>query len=116
MTDELQQLEEDGKRAQITHYNAVAKYMELKAATELAVAECNLAKAQLEVKTTELMHLRMQNANRPSIVLQAQITEMPKHSRHAYVASYAGVTAEGDTPEIAFQNFDRFWSQGRERD
>lgn len=107
---DLQDFADEAHRLQIEHYTGVARYMEAKAAAEAAAAECNLTTAQLEMKTAELMHLRMQNANRPSIVLQAQI----KQRDYDFAAGYGGVTAYGSTPEIAFQNFDRLWSQGHE--
>jgi len=114
MSDSLQDLADEAHRLQLLHYTHVARYMEAKAIADASAAQANLVKTSLEVKTAELMHLRMQNANRPSIVLQAQISERWVADKRTYTASYAGVSAQGDTPEIAFQNFDRVWSQGRE--
>lgn len=111
---DLKEFADEAHRLQLTHYTHVAQYMEAKAAAEAATAQAGLVKANWEVKTAELMHLRMQNANRPSVVLQVKIETQWVADEKTYIASYAGVTAHGDTPEIAFQNFDRVWSQGRE--
>jgi hypothetical protein len=101
------------QREQCDRLLNVAKLQEDKAQHDVNTASLGTDKARVELKTAELLHHRMKQANRPSIILGAMIRQDEDDAgKITYTATYAGVSAEGDSPEIAFANFDRAWSQG----
>jgi fatty acid/phospholipid biosynthesis enzyme len=104
-TDELIQA---AAQEQVEHYKQVALLAAVKAAREAEAAAIAVEKARAELKTSQLLLNRVQTANRPAIVLGATV----QYDGDVFVASAAGVSAEGESPEIAFDNFDRLWSQG----
>jgi len=105
------------QRQQCDHWLAAAQHAETKASHEVETAKLGTEKARIELKTAELLHNRMKQANRPSIILGALIRQDEDDAgKITYTATYAGVSAEGDSPEIAFSNFDRAWSQGHNDD
>lgn len=95
-------------KLQLQHYVKAAQNYESKSLYEAGAAEVAYEKAVVEKKTAELLHRRVQNASRPSIYLGAFICR----EENGYRASFAELTAYGDTPEQAFDNFDRLWVQG----
>lgn len=105
--DEYQQ---EAQMRQIAHYTKVAEYAEARSQQEFVAAYHVAQKAELEFKSAEKLHQRVLNACRPSITLQATVEKRGD----MYLASAAGISAEGESPEIAFQNFDHLWSQGED--
>lgn len=104
----FEEYQQEASMKQIAHYAKVAEYAEAKSQQEFVAAYYVAQKAELELKSATLLHQRVQNACRPSITLQATVEKRGD----MYLASAAGLSAEGESPEIAFQNFDHLWSQG----
>lgn len=98
------------------HYMEAAKHYEAKAGFEADASRIGVEKADLERQTAALMLNRIKNANRPSIIMGASITSEERGGKTVYVASYGGLSVTGDSPEIAFHNFDQLWCQGDDRD
>jgi hypothetical protein len=101
---------EDYQAAMVAHYLKAAEHTEQKALYETAAASLAFEQAQIALETTKQMQRRLQNASRPSLALGAIIEQDPAGQFHAH---YGGLTASGDTPEIAFDNFDRLWQLGK---
>lgn len=82
----------------------------LKMATAKAVFEAEAAqiltlKVTAEKRTAELCMQRFQNENRPSIILKAML----ERDGDMFVCSFGCLSVKGETPEIAFHNFDSAW-------
>jgi hypothetical protein len=53
------------------------------------------------------------NLLRPSLMLLATVSGfLTESGQIRYAAEAAGLRATGDTPELAFDNFDRLWVTG----
>jgi hypothetical protein len=87
-----------------------ATYKKSKALFESAAAHEQHEKAKLSRKEGEIMLQRARNANRPSILLGAEVEETDM----GWIARARGASAEGDSPEQAFLAFDETW-MGRDR-
>ena len=90
-----------------------ARYLRNKAMLETASASHLYKKAELALKEQEVMLQRARNANRPSILLGAAVTQTEQGT---WIASARGVSAEGNSPETAFLAFDELWTQGTDSD
>lgn len=106
----------EAAQLETTHnYVKVSEHREQEALFAASTANRNFRRAEVELKTSEIYQQRARNANRPSILLGAAITtEQTLDGRTIYIASASGVTAHGESPELAFQEFDRMWTQGGE--
>lgn len=91
------------------YYRSVAEVHLLRAKYDANVSKLSMQRSEIELKTAEAVHHRVVNGNRPSVTLGAKI-EQRDGMFYALAAGIEGPA--GETPEIAFQNFDRFWSQG----
>jgi hypothetical protein len=87
-----------------------AKYGSKKALFEAATASMQYEKSQLALKEQEIMLQRARNFNRPSILLGAEIERVDGQ----YIAVGRGLRVSGNSPEQAFLEFDRTWTQGDE--
>lgn len=112
MSDELQAATNAATLQIQHHYVETAKFSESKAVFEASTARLQMLKAEEELKVAQMITKRVRNANRPSIIMGATITVDDSGHEIEYIARAGGVEATGTTPEIAFQNFDRLWSQG----
>jgi len=82
-----------------------ATYKKNKALFEAATAKTGHDRAQLALKEGEIMLQRARNANRPSILLGAEVEETDS----GWTAHARGASADGDSPEQAFLAFDETW-------
>lgn len=102
----------------VLHYQATAAENYAKVAAETlkraeldtAAAQATLEKNELERKTADLMFRRIRTANRPAVVLGAAVSKESRESGDVFVATFSGLSVEGDSPEMAFSNFDRMWA------
>ena len=85
-----------------------AVYKKNRALFEAAAAKTGHEEAQVALKEAEIMLQRARNANRPSILLGAQVEETDTGWR----AHARGASAEGNSPEQAFLALDRLWIGG----
>jgi hypothetical protein len=82
-----------------------------------AAASANLyEKSKLDLKEGEIMLQRARNANRPSILLGAHLSKEERKNKTIYIAEARGLSVESSTPEQAFLDFDRLWTQGEDND
>jgi hypothetical protein len=82
-----------------------------------AAASSNLyEKSKMDLKEGEIMLKRARNANRPSILLGAHISMEERDKKTVYIAEARGLSVEANSPETAFLEFDRVWTQGEEND
>jgi hypothetical protein len=104
-------------REEITNLHIeAARYVRNKAMFEAATASHYFKKAELAIKEQEIMLQRARNANRPSILLGAEVTQTERDGKTVWVASARGASAEGNSPETAFLAFDELWTQGTDND
>lgn len=91
-------------------YMRVAQYREAEAAYDAAAAKRRLLNEENNLRSSELYLNRARNANRPSMMVSAVITaEEAPNGRTIYTATGAGMSAQGDSPDLAFQAFDEMW-------
>ncbi len=72
-------------------------------------------KWEQERVTTESMKDALQRnkqLKRPCMTLGVLLISEERDSGTVYIAKWRGLIAEGETPEIACQNFDRLWVGG----
>lgn len=93
-----------------------AKYDRNEAMFRAASAGTLYEKSKLDLKEGEIMLQRAHNANRPSILLGAHLSKEDRDNKMVYVAEARGLSAEGNTPENAFLNFDDAWVGKNEDD
>lgn len=90
-------------------YRQAAEYTEYKAGLDAIAAKTSLEKAEIELNTAKSIQHRVKLSNRPSMALSVAIQPEEREGGTVYVVSYSGISVEGETPEIACQNFDRLW-------
>ncbi len=76
---------------------------------ELRLAE-QLKQQAFDQKSRDLALNRERQWQRPSYTLRVEVTSDPE--RNQFKASFGGVCAWGDTPEMACDNFDHVWLYG----
>lgn len=72
-------------------------------------------KWEQERLTTESMKDALQRGKqlkRPCMTLGVLLIQEERGENIVYIAKWSGLIAEGETPEIACQNFDRMWVGG----
>jgi hypothetical protein len=89
-----------------------ARYDRNKAMYEAATASYYFKKAELALKEQEILLQRAKNFNRPSILLGAELFKEERVNGTIWIATARGVSAEGNSPEMAFLALDELWTQG----
>ena len=93
-----------------------AEFARQEAMYRAAKASEEFQEAQISRKEAELHCRWSQNGNRPSMRLYARLDRVERDGKIIYTATVHGLTVEGDTPEMAFDNFDHVWTQGEHRE
>ena len=80
----------------------------------MTTAEANLHATDYLLRAARYRFLRERLLCRPCVILQPELSERVDAVTYErqWVAEYYGVFATGDTPEEAYEAFDRAW-QGR---
>lgn len=89
-------------------YIRKAELEELAASYNAKAARAAFRQVRDQKRVSDMILHRTKSMNRPCITLGAQIEQRG----NKFVATFSGLSVEGESPEIAFQEFDRLWSQG----